>query len=237
MQSRNTWLEKHLNKMGISGNRAKEFRTVAFSFMDGSLMAPVVKLFEDRRNDIARSIDEQYSKEPVDPAVYEQEPKQSWTSVLGGRAATAAIVVPTAIALDKTKFRQLGGQSLNDVMFNNPGEKLAKWVEKKPNIQKMFQSIPGCKNVQVGELARVSLFEAFYTSVCTAGLYFTSRAIARSLDSKQNPPSYNASFSNEAPALTQELEEEKQEQKKPKAKVSTHHAEHAAPEHHHAQIA
>ena len=33
--------------------------------------------------------------------------------------------------------------------------------------------------LDVKELSRVGFFEAFYTSVCTAGLYFSSRKIAQ----------------------------------------------------------
>lgn len=222
MQARGTWLEQQFAKVGITGKRAEEFRIVAFSFLDGSVLAPVVKLFEDRRTDIARSIDRNFSSQPVDESEYASEPKQSWASVLGGRALTAGIVVPTALTLNKIKPKAWLGNNLNDVLFNNPGKKLAAWVDGQEGVKGAIRSLPGLKNLQVSELAKVSLFEAFYTSVCTAGLYFTSRGIARMQENwkADRPLNYSASFSN-APALTQELDEA------PKATVETTRAAHA----------
>jgi hypothetical protein len=49
------------------------------------------------------------------------------------------------------------------------GEALAK----KPGIAKWFGKF------DIKELSKISLFEGFYTSVCTTGLYFSSRFFAR----------------------------------------------------------
>jgi hypothetical protein len=125
----------------------------------------VVKLLEDRREKIGRWLDEKMGTVPSDPGVYEAEPKQSWLSLLGGRVVTLGIVIPTAIVLGKT--------GLNDKLFNNPGKNVGGWLAKRPWVK---NTIPAHYDVQ--ELTRVGFFEAFYTSVCTLGLYLTSRRIA-----------------------------------------------------------
>lgn len=164
-QKRGDWLVSKFKNMGMSEKSADMSKMVFFSFADGSLLAPVVKMFEDRREKIGKWVDSKLGTTPDDPEVYKSEPKQSWGSVLGGRAATAVTVVSTAVALDKT--------GLNDKLFREPGIKMGEWIKSKPNLAKKFGKL------DVGEISKVSLFEGFYTSVCTAGLYFSSRFIAR----------------------------------------------------------
>ena len=158
-------LKNWLKTYGMSNEQADMSKMVFFSFADGTLMAPLVKLFEDRREGIARWIDCRLGTTPADDSVYKAEPKQTWLSVVGGRLLTSMIVVPTAYSLDKT--------GLNKVLFNDPGEKLGAYIAQKPNVKKFFGKW------DVKELSRVSFFEGFYTSVCTAGLYASSRFIAR----------------------------------------------------------
>jgi hypothetical protein len=170
--SRGEWMVNKFQGMGMNRNQADMSKMVFFSFADGTLVAPLVKLFEDRREKIARAIDTKLGVVPADPSVYDAEPKQSWASVIGGRLATAMIVVPTAVALDKT--------GLNDKLFSNPGLKTGEWIAKKPKLAKYFGKLdlPG--------LFKTSFFEAFYTSVCTAGLYFSSRFFA-GIGAKKKP--------------------------------------------------
>lgn len=170
-QSRGEKLVKTFKSMGMGEQAADMSKMVFFSFVDGSLMAPFVKLFEDRRERIGRALDEAMGTKPADESVYAAEPKQTWLSVLGGRFVTASIVVPTAVLLQKTGH--------NDTLFNKPGEQVGKWLEKQP-IAKQFGSL------DVKELTRISFFEAFYTSVCTAGLYLSSRCIARITGDKKH---------------------------------------------------
>ena len=164
-QDRGTWMTSKFKALGMSEKQADMWKMVTFSFLDGSAMAPVVKMLEDRREQIGRWLDEKMGTVPKDDGVYEAEPKQSWLSLLGGRAVTLGIVLPTAMMLDK------GG--LNEKFFNKPGKDVGGWLAKKPWVKK---NIPAHWDVQ--ELTRVGFFEAFYTSVCTLGLYFTSRRIA-----------------------------------------------------------
>ncbi len=167
-QNRGEWMVNKFKSVGMSHEQADMSKMVFFSFADGSLMAPVIKLLEDRREQIGRWLDERMGTVPNDPGVYEAEPKHSWLSVLGGRFITAGIVVPTAVALDKT--------GLNNKLFIEPGKKMGAWLSKKPSVAKLFT--PFGLKLDVNEIAKVSIFEAFYTSVCTLGLYITSRRIA-----------------------------------------------------------
>lgn len=166
---RGEWLVNKFQGVGMNESQAEMSKMVFFSYVDGSLLAPVVKKFEDNREDIGRWVDHRLGTEPADDSVYKAEPKQSWGSVMGGRFATCAIVVPTAVALEKA--------GLNDMLFSNPGKKLGEMVANRPHMAKHFGSL------DVPELGKIGAFEAFYTSVCTAGLYFSSRLFAKMFNS------------------------------------------------------
>lgn len=170
-QKRGTWLVGKFKGMGMSDKTADMSKMVFFSFADGSILAPLVKLLEDRREKIGRWLDDKFGTTPDDKTVYSDEPKQSWTSVLSGRAGTALIVVNTAVALEKTGF--------NDKLFHAPGKAIGERLKGNVKVQEFFGKY------DVGELAKISIFEAFYTSVCTAGLYFSSRAVARHLNDRE----------------------------------------------------
>lgn len=172
-QKRGDVLMDWLKAKGLTHDQADMAKMVAFSFADGSLLAPVVKVFEDHREDIAKSIDNTLGTRPENDEAYKAEPKQTWGSVLGGRFATAAVVVPTAVALDKA--------GLNKILFSDPGKKMGEWIAKQPELAKKFGSL------DIPELGKISAFEAFYTSVCTASLYVTSRLFARWGEDKSEP--------------------------------------------------
>lgn len=156
--------------LGIGEKQADMWKMVFFSFADGSIMALPIKLLEDRRESIAKWIDTGLGTRPADNSVYEQEPKQSWTSVFLGRLLTSAVVVPTALAMDKITINQ---KSLNDHLFNDRGYAWGEaFVKRHPDAQKYFPRI------HFPYLFKTGVFEAFYTSVCTGGLYFISRFIA-----------------------------------------------------------
>jgi hypothetical protein len=200
-QKRGEWLINKFKSAGMTHSQADMGKMVFFSFLDGSLLAPFVKMFEDRREKIAKSIDDQLGTTPEDLSVYKAEPKQTWLSVLGGRFATAAIVVPTAVALDKT--------GLNERLFNKPGERMGEWLAKKPGVKKFFGTL------DVKELSRIAFFEAFYTSVCTAGLYFSSRFIAKRGDDKNQEAKADQAKASEHLAAAPAVSEAVAEQYKP----------------------
>ncbi len=195
LKARGDEFMKVAKKFGMNESSADMAKMVTFSFVDGSLMAPVVKLVEDRREGLAKWLDERFGTKPEDESVYAAEPKQSWKSVFLGRLAVSAIVVPTAVALDKapapkwllgeerlkalSELVEVGKENkkfanLNDMMFSGPGIKLGeKFVDRFP------KTVQSWSDIDFRYLFKTTTFEAFYTSVCTAGLYFTSRAIAR----------------------------------------------------------
>lgn len=161
---RGQWLVEKFEATGMSTKSAEMSKMVFFSWADGTALAPVIKLIEDRRESLGRWLDHKMGTEPADDSVYTAEPKQSWGSVLGGRLATCAIVVPTAVLLQQ--------HGLNDKFFYEPGRKFGEKIAKRPNIAKWFGKL------DIAELCSVARFEAFYTTVCTVGLYLGSRLIA-----------------------------------------------------------
>ena len=172
MSKRNTDLIKGFEKLGLREEHAKTGSMVFWSFFDGTLIAPLVKVFEDRREKIGKWVDDRLGTTPANLKVYEAEPKQTWGTVLSGRLATAAIVLPTAIAFEKAGLHK---------GFERWGRNTTKWLEtSKP---KMYESLSK-KISDLPDFFRVSYFEGIYTTVCTAGLYFVSRAFARRHDAK-----------------------------------------------------
>lgn len=169
-QKRGDWMVDKFKGLGMNDSMADGFKMVTFSFLDGSILVPVVKLLEDRRGKIGRHIDHQLGTKHEDESVYDDEPKQTWGSLLGGRVATLALVLPTAIVLGKA--------GLNDTLFTKPGHKFGEFIAKKPNIAKYFG------DHDIPELSKIGFFEAFYTSLCTVGLYYWSRLIATKSDPK-----------------------------------------------------
>lgn len=172
MAKRNTDLIKFGEKVGLSNEHAKTGSMIFWSFFDGTLVAPLVKLFEDRREKIGKWIDDKLGTTPENLKVYESEPKQTWGTVLSGRIATAAIVLPTAIAFEKAGLHK---------GFERWGQGTTKWIES--NRPKLHDSLSK-KISDLPDFFRVSYFEGIYTTVCTAGLYFVSRAFARRHDAK-----------------------------------------------------
>lgn len=169
------------NTFGMGPTAAKNSRIVLWSFIDGSLLSMPVKWLENVREPLAKKLDDLFGTRPADDTPYEAEPKQTWGSVLGGRTATAAIVVSTALAFEGIKP---GGKALNDWIFEGPSKGIAKFVGRSPRLNGFFSRPSIAEKIDVQPLAYVSIFEAVYTSICTAGLYFSSRAFARKHDVK-----------------------------------------------------
>lgn len=182
-QKRGDWLVRKFKSFGMNDESASMAKMVFFSFADGTLVAPFVKVLEDRREQFAEKIDHALGTRSEDLSVYEAEPKQSWSSVVGGRLATAAIVVPTAVALDKLHLHDKKAGKflpLNEKFFTNPGVALGNKVQEKGWFKNFAQKH------DMPEIAKVTVFEAFYTSVCTLGLYLSSRFFARKQGEKQH---------------------------------------------------
>ncbi len=174
-------IENTLAKIGIKGEAGKIGTTVFWSFFDGTLFAPLIKLIEDRREKIALSIDTVLGTKSDNMRAYDAEPKQSWSSVIAGRLQTLGIVLPVAIIMEKT-----GG---NKKIFYDGGEKMMALTEKYlPAVDKKMTKLVSAPHapefaselpVRKKTLAHVLSFEAFYTSICTIGTYLFSRGFAR----------------------------------------------------------
>ena len=165
--------DKVSSPFSMNHRSADMAKMVAFSFIDGTLMAPFVVLLENKSVPISKKLDVLMGTEPPDDAPYKEREKrhQGWGSVLTGRLATCAIVVPTAVALDR-KVGAFGNKSLNAILFEEPGEKLGEYVQQKyPAVQQKFPTL------QIPYLGKTVFFEAFYTSLCTLGLYISSRLL------------------------------------------------------------
>lgn len=194
-----------LQDIGMSEGQAEMSKMVFFSWFDGTLVSPLVKLLEDRREKMAKGIDTVLGTRPEDDAAYAEEPKQSWGSVISGRFATAAVVVPTAVALSKTGKQGAkwifngtegtpGYTSLNDTFFHNPGRAAGEWIKERPKLAKYFGKL------DIPALGKISAFEGFYTTVCTIGMYFASRFIARKIEHKELAPAADVSSATSATA-------------------------------------
>lgn len=193
MEKRGDWIEDKFLKIGLNKDFAANARMVSWSFIDGSFVVPAIKIFEDRRERLAKGIDVIAHTLPEDESVYDAEPKHSWTSILGGRALTAGVVVPTAVFMNKIdlhngalKWASESGPNINKRAFIFPSIKMGEHIDKNyPGIAKKI----GREAFE--EMTKVTIFEAFYTSLCTVGLFFTSRGIANLLGEthgKSKPP-------------------------------------------------
>ncbi len=157
-------------KLGVKSKQAQQdFATVAFSFIDGTIFSFLVKPIEDKREPIAKRIDETLGTTPENMRAYDAEPKQSWRSVIEGRALTSAVVIPVAMLMEKT-----GG---NQKIFYRSGDKLANFVKK--SLPRIDQWLTKKTIHHKNYFFQTGVFELFYTSICTAGLYFISRMLAR----------------------------------------------------------
>lgn len=174
----------------MSPSAAKNFNMVAWSFLDGSIFAFLAKPLEDQRENIARSIDKRFSKEPVSEETYRNEPKQSWLSVIGGRIATFSIVFPTYLLLEKLHINaKQGFKNLNKVLFSDLGETIGNKINNIGIVKKNFPRLANNETkIKLPEAFEVGIFEAVYTTVCTIGLYVGSRFFAsKSMENKHAP--------------------------------------------------
>jgi hypothetical protein len=201
------YYDKPLERMGFNpeSEAAKTFKMVLFSFVDGCFVAPFTKLLEDRREAMAKRIDKAFGIKPEDESVYAAEPKQTWGSVLLGRAKTAAIIVPIAAALQK--FSVTSAPRGFDVRITEDGDGLknlnqsflgafGRWMQRNvmdrgarhfSAIDKFQKSLTTPDGSNPGEKFSYTLaFETFYTAVCTFCLYAFSRGIARKKDAKKH---------------------------------------------------
>ncbi|TAE33393.1 MAG: hypothetical protein EAY65_05025 [Alphaproteobacteria bacterium] len=197
-----------VNKFNMTKNKqgtgsAEMTRMVALSFLDGCIMAFPIAWLENNRTHVARTIDDMLGTRPATDDVYEQEPKQDLGTILAGRILTAGIVIPTAVAMDCIVAGIAGDEnkntikSLNNHLFDGPGAAVTSGI--KQVFPKLDLKPSGTLPKPLDYLGFTMAFEAFYTSVCTGGLYIMSRAVAtvkdnffKDKDNENNQPQQDA---------------------------------------------
>jgi len=159
---RSSWFKNQLTKvpaMAENPGMARNLNMVIWSFIDGSLLSPVVAAFESKRQPISRWIDEKMGTTPEDKTVYDKEVQRNWQDVLKARAATFAFVIGTYFALNAKVFpRSMGEgvlnetvnsgvftrapvQSVNGLVFDLPAKKIGGWFSDIPFIRNRAQKI------------------------------------------------------------------------------------------------
>lgn len=147
MQNRSNKVIDMMTNKGMKEQTAKDLTVVGFSFLDGCLLLPFVRLLESQRTRIAYAVDKVMGKVPKktqpdgkvvdDMGIYEREPKQGWASIIAGRVAAASLVVPIAMGLDKwtpskNKVHADGTQkNFNDIVMRDFGYKIADKIQDK----------------------------------------------------------------------------------------------------------
>ena len=203
--------------LGENPTMVRNLNMIFWSFLDGSIMAPVVAAFESKRQPISRWIDDKLGTTPEDTSVYDKEPQRNWWDVIKARATTFAIVIGTYFTLNakifpksaaegilnETKvnsgiFQREKAQSINGFIFDVPGKKIGGWLADIPWIKNRAMKtadhqLSGMAKLtntaarkatdmdaryQIEGVVNTGLFEAVYTSICTAGLYFLGKKYA-----------------------------------------------------------
>lgn len=149
---RSDWFKDKLSKVPVFGKnptQARNLNMIIWSFFDGSVMAPVVALFESKRQKISRWIDDKLGTTPEDKSVYDNEIKRSWKDIFKARAATFALVIATYFTLNakifpNSKIKGILGEtpvnsgnfarepvnSINGFIFDLPGKKIGGLADK-----------------------------------------------------------------------------------------------------------
>jgi len=166
--ARSSWFKDQLGKLPALGKNPQMVRNlnmVIWSFIDGSLLSPVVAAFESKRQPISRWIDDKMGTTPDDKSVYDKEIQRSWQDVMSARAGTFAFVIATYFALNaklfpkstsegilaETKagtgmFKRENVNSINGLVFDVPAQKIGGWLSEIPFIRK------GAKNISDNQL-------------------------------------------------------------------------------------
>lgn len=166
--------------------KADNYISVLVSFFAGTLLIAPIKIFEDYRGKISHKIDEYLNSVPKDKSAYDQEPRQSWGSVFGGRAITFGLVLGLAT---------VAGKNINAGAQRVARKIASTWGKWHPSSRVELK--------KVEEWSFVSAFEGFYTALCAALIYVFSRNLARKFneEEKQVPSPPETLTENVRPAV------------------------------------
>jgi len=162
-------------------NKAQHMVEVLVSFAAGTVLISPIEFFERCRGRISHAIDRVFGTVPEDVTQYQQEPKQTWKSLMGGRAITFATV--------------LAGSQLLGKKINSASQAFGHWVAggktyltearsvyvhgNPPSSLRMQEVMESPKYEKMRKIGYVSAFEGMYTAYCAVAVYFLSRAIAK----------------------------------------------------------
>lgn len=169
--------------------KADNYISVLVSFAAGTVLIAPIKILEDYRGRISHKIDKFFDSEPRDPSHYLQEPRQSWASVMGGRAITFGTVLGLAT---------LAGKHINRGA-DHVADKIAWEYKQHWNVRATKAQV---KNVKSWSF--VSAFEGFYTALCAALIYVFSRGLASKFN-KEEEELAKAAKTDTAPDSTQNV--------------------------------
>lgn len=131
--------------------------------LGGSMLVPVTKFLEDRRQRIASWIDKHFGKNALEEDLARPEPKQTWGSMLKGRLAALTTVYGAFL---------LVGPSTMDAIQKRFGKNVTDEVMKAGPIAKRFSE------KRVGQLAELAVFDLFFTAITASFHYLVSRITA-----------------------------------------------------------
>jgi len=162
---RSSWFKDQLAKtpgLGQSPEMVRNLNMVVWSFIDGSIMAPVVALFESKRQKISRWLDDRFGTTPEDKSVYDKEIHRTWRDVFKARATTFVFVIATYFGLSAKLFprssregilsettvnsgifRRETVKSVNGFVFDIPAKIIGGWLTEVKSIRNWAQKTAG----------------------------------------------------------------------------------------------
>lgn len=196
-----TGLGNLLEKSSLFKNASREdidkksanYVLISVSFAVGTALMAPIKWLEDKRGEISRFFDRKLHSDREHPEEIMEEPRQSWKSVLGGRALTfiSVLGLGTAIGPERTA-------KVTDAAVNFAERKWKDWWP-----QASQETLERVKRVTF-----VSTFEAFYTALCAVLVYAISRTLASWFNKQEkaaeNAPEKRASTEEAPPSANAE---------------------------------
>ncbi len=128
----------------------------------GSALMGIIKYMEDNRQRLAAKIDNVLGTTPPDCDLIAQEPKQTWTSVLAGRALSV-------IGVGYGSFVAMGPENADKISEKVGGYFTKGWMKLRP------KSDP----VKVRKVMDVAAFDVLFTIITAAVTYAFSRFVAK----------------------------------------------------------
>lgn len=162
--------DEKLIKMGVHEKVREPFLGAFITFWGGNVMVPIVRLAESFRTPIVIKLNEM-TGDKTDPKKIKDAPKQTWGSLLHGRAVAFASVFALMVGTDQIFGDQYKAYS------KNVGNFFSK------NFSHLFTKVkdPKAAAYNFGEIAALDMFA---TAASTALLYLSSHRAANKREKK-----------------------------------------------------